>query len=591
MTAEGECGGGVDTTITVYINPRPRIEVAVDDTLCYDGTADITITNPTNQTGEWRYDLDVTYPAGVTGILSDGTSQTDLNLTDNLVNTTLLVQTVTYHFTPHIDPGDGDGECGNGVDTTITVYINPRPRIEVAVDDTLCYDGTADITITNPTNQTGEWRYDLDVTYPAGVTGILSDGTSQTALNLTDNLVNTTLTVQTVTYHFTPHIDPGDGDGECGGGVDTTITVYINPRPRIEVTADDTLCYDGSTSFTLVNPTNQTGEWRYDLDVTYPAGVTGILSDGTSQTALNLTDNLVNTTLTVQMVTYHFTPHIDPGDGEGECGGGVDTTITVYINPRPRIEVAVDDTLCYDGTADITITNPTNQTGEWRYDLDVTYPAGVTGILSDGTSQTALNLTDNLVNTTLTVQTVTYHFTPHIDPGDGDGECGEGVDTTITVYINPRPRIEVTADDTLCYDGSTSFTLVNPTNQTGEWRYDLDVTYPAGVTGILSDGTSQTALNLTDNLVNTTLTVQTVTYHFTPHIDPGDGRRRMWRGRGYDHYGVHQSTTAYRSYSRRRHPVLRRVNQLSPWSPIRRTRRASGATTWMSPTRPVSREY
>ncbi len=521
---QGECGGGADTTITVYINPRPRIEVAVDDTLCYDGTADITITNPTNQTGEWRYDLDVTYPAGVTGTLSDGTSQTDLNLTDNLANATLLVQTVTYHFTPHIDPGDGQGECGGGVDTTITVYINPRPRIEVAVDDTLCYDGTADITITNPTNQTGEWRYDLDVTYPVGVTGTLSDGTNQTDLNLTDNLVNTTLTVQTVTYHFTPHIDPGDGQGECGGGVDTTITVYINPRPRIEVTADDTLCYDGSTSFTLVNPTNQTGEWRYDLDVTYPAGVTGTLSDGTNQTALNLTDNLVNTTLLVQTVTYHFTPHIDPGDGDSECGGGVDTTITVYINPRPRIEVAVDDTLCYDGTADITITNPTNQTGEWRYDLDVTYPAGVTGTLSDGTNQTDLNLTDNLVNTTLTVQTVTYHFTPHIDPGDGQGECGGGVDTTITVYINPRPRIEVAVDDTLCYDGTADITITNPTNQTGEWRYDLDVTYPAGVTGTLSDGTNQTALNLTDNLVNTTLLVQTVTYHFTPHIDPGDGQ-------------------------------------------------------------------
>ena len=177
----------------------------------------------------------MTYPAGVTGTLSDGTSQTALNLTDNLVNTSLSVQTVTYHFTPHIDPGDGDGECGNGLDTTITVYINPQPRIEVSVDDTLCYDGVARLSITNPTNQTGEWRYDLDVTYPAGVTGTLSDGTNQTALNLTDNLVNTSLSVQTVTYHFTPHIDPGDGDGECGNGLDTTITVYINPQPRIEV--------------------------------------------------------------------------------------------------------------------------------------------------------------------------------------------------------------------------------------------------------------------------------------------------------------------------------------------------------------------
>ncbi len=313
------------------------------------------------------------------------------------------------YFTPHIDPGDGDGECAGGRDTLITIYINPQPRINVAVDDTLCYDGTTDFTITNPTNQTGEWRYDLDVTYPVGVTGTLSDASNLTDLLLTDNLMNTTLTVQTVTYHFTPHIDPGDGDGECAGGIDTLITIYINPQPRIIVAVDDTLCYDGSTDFTISNPTNQTGEWRYDLDVTYPVGVTGTLSDVSNLTDLSLTDNLINSTLLVQTVTYLFTPHIDPGDGDGECGGGRDTLITIYINPQPRINVAVDDTLCYDGSADFTITNPTGHTGEWRYDLDVTYPVGVTGDLTDATSLTDLLITDNLVNSTLLVQTVTYH--------------------------------------------------------------------------------------------------------------------------------------------------------------------------------------
>ena len=172
-------------------------------------------------------------------------------------------------------------------------------------------------TIVNPTNQTGEWRYDLDVTYPAGVTGTLSDGSGQTTLNLTDNLVNSTLLVQTVTYHFTPHIDPGDGDGECQDGVDTLITVYINPQPRIEVTADDTLCYDGTTNFTISDPTTHTGPWTYDLDVTYPLGVTGVLTDQNGISDLSLTDNLVNTTNDEQVVTYHFTPHIRTGRRPG----------------------------------------------------------------------------------------------------------------------------------------------------------------------------------------------------------------------------------------------------------------------------------
>ncbi len=60
----------------------------------------------------------------------------------------------------------------------------------------------------------------------------LSDVTSTGLSALTDNLTNTTDDVQTVTYTFTPHIDPGDGGGECGGGVPVVINVEINPQTQ-----------------------------------------------------------------------------------------------------------------------------------------------------------------------------------------------------------------------------------------------------------------------------------------------------------------------------------------------------------------------
>ncbi len=510
----------------------------MDDTLCYgdpNTPNTFTITNPNTQRGTWRYDLDVTYPAGVTGSLSDQLNLEDLSITDNLVNTTLNVLEVTYRFTPHINPEDGDGECGLGEDTLIRVWINPQPKIIVAVDDTLCYgdpNTPNTFTITNPNTQRGTWRYDLDVEYPAGVTGSLSDQVNLEDLSLTDNLVNTTLNVLEVTYRFTPHINPEDGDGECGLGVDTLIRVWINPQPKIIVAVDDTLCYgDPNTpnTFTITNPNTQRGTWRYDLDVEYPAGVTGSLSDQVNLEDLSLTDNLVNTTLNVLEVTYRFTPHINPEDGDGECGLGVDTLIRVWINPQPKIIVAVDDTLCYgdpNTPNTFTITNPNTQRGTWRYDLDVEYPAGVTGSLSDQVNLEDLSLTDNLVNTTLNVLEVTYRFTPHINPEDGDGECGLGEDTLIRVWINPQPKIIVAVDDTLCYgDPNTpnTFTITNPNTQRGAWRYDLDVKYPAGVTGELERSLNLEDLTLTDNLVNTTLNVLEVTYRFTPHINPGDG--------------------------------------------------------------------
>ena len=551
--SDPECQNGVPVVISIEINPRPRITVTTDPVLCYDGDAvfDISTVNTVNAAGEWRYDVSVVYPAGVTGDWAAGLFNETLTgigiQTDNLTNNTNTVQTVTYTFTPHIQQGDGDPDCQNGVPVVISIEINPRPRITVTTDPVLCYDGDAvfDISTVNTVNAAGEWRYDVSVVYPAGVTGDWAAGLFNETLTgigiQTDNLTNNTNTVQTVTYTFTPHIDPGDGDPDCQNGVPVVIDIEINPRPRITVTTDPVLCYDGDAVFDIstVNTVNAAGEWRYDVSVVYPAGVTGDWAAGLfNETLAGIgiqTDNLTNNTNTVQTVTYTFTPHIDPGDGDPDCQNGVPVVIDIEINPRPRITVTTDPVLCYDGDAvfDISTVNTVNAAGEWRYDVSVVYPAGVTGDWAAGLFNETLTgigiQTDNLTNNTNTVQTVTYTFTPHIQQGDGDPDCQNGVPVVISIEINPRPRITVTTDPVLCYDGDAVFDIstVNTVNAAGEWRYDVSVVYPAGVTGDWAAGLfNETLAGIgiqTDNLTNNTNTVQTVTYTFTPHIDPGDG--------------------------------------------------------------------
>ncbi len=282
---------------------------------------------------------------------------------------------------------------------------------------------------------------------------------------ITDDLTNTTNDVQTVTYTFTPHIEPGDGGGDCGGGVPVVVNVEINPQPKIQAITDEVLCYDGDASFDITNPNtvNTIGEWRYDVTVNYPGGVTGDwaggLSDVTATGLSALTDNLTNTTDDVQTVTYTFTPHIEPGDGGGECANGIPVVIEIEINPQPKIQVTTDEILCYDGDAafDITRPNTVNAAGEWRYDVTVNYPAGVTGDwtggLSNVTSTGLSAITDDLTNTTDDVQTVTYTFTPHIEPGDGGSDCAGGVPVVVNIEINPQPKIQVTTDEILCFDG------------------------------------------------------------------------------------------------------------------------------------------
>ena len=545
-----ECGNGLPVIISVDLDPQPRITVATDPLVCFDGDAtfNISTVNATLHGGSlWRYDVSVAYPAGVTGSWTAGLiDQTAGSLTDNLTNSTDIVQTVTYTFTPHIRPGDGGTECQAGVPVIISVDLDPQPRMAVTTDMLLCFDGDAtfNISTVNSTLHTGsQWRYDVSVIYPAGVTGSWTSGlTGQTANTLTDNLTNNTNVVQTINYTFTPHINPGDGGAECQNGVPASLTVYLDPRPRITVTTDPVLCYDGDATFNISNVHTILGpgsQWRYDVSVAYPAGVTGSWAAGlTDQTGNTLTDNLTNTTDLQQTVTYTFTPHIRPGDGGSECQSGVEVVITVGLDPQPKITVTTDALICHDGDAEFnisTVNTVLNAGSQWRYDVSVVYPAGVTGSWLAGlTDQTLTMLTDNLTNSTDLVQIVTYTFTPHIRPGDGGSECQNGVPLVISVELDPQPKIAVTTDPLLCYDGDATFNVstVNATLHTGsEWRYDISVVYPAGVTGNWATGLmNQTANTLTDNLTNNTDLLQTVVYTFTPHIRPGDSGSECHNG-------------------------------------------------------------
>jgi gliding motility-associated-like protein len=386
----------------------------------------------------------------------------------------------------------------------------------------LCNNTSTTFTITKPNTVRGLWRYDIDVTYPSGVTGSLGDLTNQTNLTQTDNLTNTTNNVQAVTYRFIPHIDPGDGGIECSGGIDTTITVYINPTPRIVVAADDTLCNNTSTTFTITKPNTVRGLWRYDIDVTYPSGVTGSLGDLTNQTNLTQTDNLTNTTNDVQAVTYRFIPHIDPGDGGPECTAGVETTLVVYVNPTIHVLFSAEaDTICNKSRIRIRLSSAETVVQAIRYRY---HPINVPDSLQIFMGQQS-NLVpgtwivDSVVNQTNHYNIFRYVVEPYIINNRGIEICA-GVPDTFTVVVNPTPVLYITVSETiLCDSSEVSFSVVSPTVATGMVRYSLQTIYGAGtVDGVQATGDYDLG-TFTDRLVNKTLNYQTINYRFRPFIE------------------------------------------------------------------------
>ena len=64
-----------------------------------------------------------------------------------------------------------------------------------------------------------------------------------------------------------------------------------------------------------------------------------------------------------------------------------------------------------------------------------------------------------------------------------DQNAGTAIPVTVTVDLDPQPKIAVTTDPLLCYDGDAVFdisTVNSPLHAGSQWRYDVSVVYPAG---------------------------------------------------------------------------------------------------------------
>ena len=290
------------------------------------------------------------------GVRADGIyTEPDFSFTDSLVNLTDSMQQITYTFTPRIlNPKTGVMWCSNGRDTTITIYLNPEPRLKAeAVNDTVCYNEGIEIDVTRLNgNLLGDWQYHV---YPIPSDPAAIQNWSM-QLNhqegpFTQNLVNISDTVQWIDYVFEPVIKDPSGSQSCLNGIKDTVRIYLNPQPMIEVqpASDIVRCFDEGISFDVTNLNKGVlGQWVYDVtieasdpdSIDNESGATDI-TDGT------YFQNIVNISDTVQWIDYTFTAKIkDPRTGQSYCNNGWDTTFRIILNPQPKIDVKpIPDTI------------------------------------------------------------------------------------------------------------------------------------------------------------------------------------------------------------------------------------------------------
>ena len=487
---------GLPPVYTIHIYPIPDISgtVPISQTICSDGTANLTLNSTVNNT-IFTYTVSTSPSTGyswtagkdpINGTITDTDGNGTESLTRQLQHNSVSAVTVFYAITA---TGPGATACPGAFVTTRSIIVNPVADIN-DLTATTCGGTAFSVTPVNGTNGLIPAGTTYSWPLPVVTGGLTGGATGAGAAVISGNLSNPTNTVQTATYTITP------SSAGCPGPTFTVI-VTVNPKPAI-TNMTGTACSGAAFTVSPVNVTNGIVPAGTTYSWAIPVVTGGLTGGAAGAGAANIGGTLVNPGNIPRTATYTVTPL------SGTCTGATFTVI-VTVNPTPSI---ANKTATICGGAGFTVTPvngtdivPAGTTYSWAIPV-------VTGGLTGGAAgAAAANISGTLTNPTNTVQSATYTVTPL------SGACA-GATFTVIVTVNPKPVI---ANKTATACGGAGFTVtpvngtdIVPAGTTYSWAIPV---VTGGLTGGAAGGA---AANISGTLANPTNTAQTATYTVTP---------------------------------------------------------------------------
>ncbi|MFN6037662.1 MAG: PKD-like domain-containing protein, partial [Bacteroidota bacterium] len=176
------------------------------------------------------------------------------------------------------------------------------------------------------------------------------------------------------------------------------------------------------------------------------------------QTSSIINNTLVNTTNSIQIVTYTVTPK-----ALGTNCTGTPKVITVNVYPKPVMTSAAVGSICSGAPNNFTFTSSFPSSYNWVA-ADNVNTTGESISLQGGNS-----ITDAIVNNTNSPQNITYTVTPY----SGFGSCqGNPQTINITVYPIPLANISPAGNTIDVCDGSTATLTASSAGSYAWYSYD-----------------------------------------------------------------------------------------------------------------------
>ncbi|WP_103072122.1 PKD-like domain-containing protein [Aquimarina sediminis] len=451
--------------------------------------------------------------------------------------------------------------CSNVTSSEVALVINPVPTVATPPTETICSDVALNHDLTADVSSAGT-TFSWLAADNSNVTGETTS--ASTASSITDTLINTSGSVQTVIYTITP-----TGSNGCVGDA-YTYTVTVNPQPLItSVTTNTDICEGEDAIFTIAG--SPSAVLTYNLDGNPNQTIT---LDALGDAVVTKSSTTINSTINLVSIEYSAT----------SCSTSLSNSETVIVNSYPTLTTATDIMECasmplqtLDANNGITyganisiqwfdalsggnvVANPThNVIGSISYYAEITntttscvnptrqeieltlveppFPDFTETVCSDEALNVSMstfsssytvsssdptnvppgpdrvtpisaNITDTYTNTTGVPVTITYTVT--IDsPVACQGEVFE-----VIVTVNPEPSVATAPTDTVCSDVALNHDLTSDVDLAGS-SFSWQAADNVNVTG--ETITASATTSITDVLTNTSGSVQTVIYTITP---------------------------------------------------------------------------
>ncbi|WP_299443437.1 PKD-like domain-containing protein [uncultured Aquimarina sp.] len=251
---------------------------------------------------------------------------TYITTASDITNQTDITNTVTVTTTPRT------GSIADPTDLIATETVTVNPIETICGGTTLAHDLTADV---DPTIVSFSWSA-TNNPFVAGETTVTS-----TDSNITDTLVNTSITDQEVIYTIT-------GFDSLGAVLDTyTYTVTIQRTPRVNNTTRTVdICTGDTLNQNLItHVTNYTNGVTFSWSAVDNPNVSGETTS--TSTDDRIQDTLTNTSSTDQDIIYTITPTAD-------ANGCVGTMYTITVTIEPPLVLPPNDSAIVQCIADAT---------------------------------------------------------------------------------------------------------------------------------------------------------------------------------------------------------------------------------------------